>query len=156
MDEVELGYRLRQECWSKRYATEGSKALPGKAFPELDVRLVRGATMFRNLASQKVMEKVGMTLAEAIPTPEDMMKVERSELGGLQYQIVKEQWEQQEPGRNRRSRRTATGGGDGPYVAGWAEFVTPLDGRPALLGGPCGAGGRPAGGSGLCGVDVEG
>ena len=51
--------------------------------------------MFLNLPSQKVMEKVGMTLAEAIPTPEDMMAVEGSELGGLQYQIVKEQWEQQ-------------------------------------------------------------
>ena len=36
-----------------------------------------------------------MTLAEVIPTPEDMMAVEGSELGGLQYQIVKEQWEQQ-------------------------------------------------------------
>ena len=51
--------------------------------------------MFANLPSQKVMEKVGMTLAEKIPTPEDMMKVEGSELGGLHYQIVKEQWERQ-------------------------------------------------------------
>jgi RimJ/RimL family protein N-acetyltransferase len=95
MDEVELGYRLRQEAWGKGYATEGSRALLRKAFSELDVRLVWGETMFVNLPSQKVMEKVGMTLAEVIPTPEDMMTVEGSELGGLQYQIVKEQWEQQ-------------------------------------------------------------
>jgi len=65
-----------------------------KAFSELDVRLVWGATMFVNLPSRKVMEKVGMTLVEVIPTPEDMMSVEGSELGGLQYQIVKEQLEQ--------------------------------------------------------------
>jgi RimJ/RimL family protein N-acetyltransferase len=69
--------------------------LLAKAFSELDVRLVWGATMFANLPSQKVMEKVGMTLAEVIPTPEDMMTVEGSELGGLQYQIVKEQWHEQ-------------------------------------------------------------
>ena len=95
MDEVELGYRLRQEAWGKGYATEGSKALLRKAFSELDVRLVWGATMFLNLPSQNVMEKAGMTVAEAIPTPEDMMTVEGAELGGFQYQIVKEQWEQQ-------------------------------------------------------------
>ena len=46
LDEVELGYRLRQEAWGKGYATEGSRALLGKAFSELDVRLVWGATMF--------------------------------------------------------------------------------------------------------------
>ena len=94
-DEVELGYRLRQEVWGKGYATEGSRALLRKAFTELDVRTVWGATMSVNLSSQKVMEKVGMTLAETIPTPEDMLMVEGSELGGVQYEITKEQWEQQ-------------------------------------------------------------
>ena len=94
-DEVELGYRLRQEVWGKGYATEGSRALLRKAFTELDVRTVWGATMSVNLSSQKVMEKVGMTLAETIPTPEDMLMVEGSELGGVQYEITKEQWGQQ-------------------------------------------------------------
>lgn len=92
-DEVELGYRLRQEAWGKGYATEGSRALLSKAFSELDVRLVWGATMSVNLPSQKVMEKVDMTLAESIPTPENMQMVEGSELGGVRYEIAKEQWE---------------------------------------------------------------
>lgn len=91
-DDVELGYRLRQEAWGKGYATEGSRALLGKAFTELDVRLVWGATMQVNLASQKVMEKLEMTLAEAIPTPEDMQMVEGSERGGVRYEIATEQW----------------------------------------------------------------
>lgn len=94
-DEVELGYRLRQEAWGLGYATEGSRALLEKAFTELDVRLVWGATMAMNLPSQKVMEKVGMTFAKTIPTPNDMLMVERSELGGMQYEIAKEQWQQQ-------------------------------------------------------------
>ena len=93
-DEVELGYRLRREAWGNGYATEGSRGLLRKAFVELDVRLVWGETMFANLPSQKVMEKVGMTVAEAIPTPDDMKMIERSELGGLRYEIAKEQWEQ--------------------------------------------------------------
>jgi RimJ/RimL family protein N-acetyltransferase len=56
------------------------------------VRVVWGATMFHNRASQKVMEKVGMTVSRTLPTPEDMLAVEDSELGGFQYEIPREQW----------------------------------------------------------------
>jgi RimJ/RimL family protein N-acetyltransferase len=45
-----------------------------------------------NVVSQKVMEKLGMTVVETIPTPEDMQMVEGSELGGVRYEITKEQW----------------------------------------------------------------
>ncbi len=98
-DEVELGYRLRQQAWAKGYATEGSQALLEKAFTELDVRLVWGETMCVNLPSQKVMEKAGMTIAKSVPTPDDMLMVEGSELGGLRYEIAKERWEQLQPER---------------------------------------------------------
>jgi RimJ/RimL family protein N-acetyltransferase len=97
LDEVELGYRLRQDAWGKGYATEVSQALLAKAFTELDVRLVWGETMCVNLPSQKVMEKAGMTMAKSVPTPDDMLGVEESELGGLRYEIAKAQWEQQQP-----------------------------------------------------------
>ena len=93
-DEAELGYRLRREAWGRGYASEGSRALLEKAFTELDVRLVWGATMSRNLPSQHVMEKVGMKVARTLATPDDMLMVEDSELGGLQYEITKAQWEQ--------------------------------------------------------------
>jgi RimJ/RimL family protein N-acetyltransferase len=91
-DEAELGYRLRQQAWGKGYATEGSRALLEKAFSELDVRLVWAETMSVNLASQKVLEKVHMTVVDTLPTPEDMQGVEGAELGGLRYEIAKEQW----------------------------------------------------------------
>jgi len=48
LDEVELGYRLRQAAWGKGYATEGSRALLGEAFTELGVRLVWAETMSVN------------------------------------------------------------------------------------------------------------
>jgi RimJ/RimL family protein N-acetyltransferase len=59
-DEVELGYRLRRAAWGKGYATEGSRALIGKAFDELGVRRVFAQTMAVNLASRRVMEKSGL------------------------------------------------------------------------------------------------
>jgi len=94
LDEVELGYRLRQAAWGNGYATEGSRALLGKAFTELGVRLVWAATMSVNHGSRNVMEKLGITRADTIPTPPDMQMIEGSEHGGVRYEIAKEQWEQ--------------------------------------------------------------
>ena len=77
-------------------ATEVSSALVTKAFTDLDVRVVWGATMALNTASQHVMEKVGMSVTEVLETPEDMLAVEGSELGGFRYEITKEQWERRQ------------------------------------------------------------
>ncbi|MDM7854799.1 GNAT family N-acetyltransferase [Cellulomonas alba] len=92
LDEAELGYRLRQAAWGKGYATEMSSALLERAFTELDVRVVWGATMALNRPSQHVMEKVGMTVAEKLPTPDDMLAVEGAELGGFRYEITQDEW----------------------------------------------------------------
>ncbi len=93
LDEVELGYRLRQDAWGKGYATEGSRALVDKGFSELGVSTVWGETMTLNLSSQNVMEKVGMSVVESLPTPDDMQGVEGAELGGFRFEITREQWE---------------------------------------------------------------
>lgn len=92
-DEAELGYRLRRAAWGRGYATEVSSALLAKAFTDLDVRVVWGATMALNRASQNVMEKVGMAVTQTLATPEDMLAVEGAELGGYRYEITREQWE---------------------------------------------------------------
>ncbi|MGG7569373.1 GNAT family N-acetyltransferase [Streptomyces sirii] len=95
LDEAELGYRLRQTAWGKGYATEGSRALLGKAFTELGVRMVWAATMSVNHGSRNIMEKLEMTLTDTLPTPSDMEVIEGSEQGGVRYEITKEQWKQQ-------------------------------------------------------------
>ncbi|NDZ77913.1 GNAT family N-acetyltransferase [Streptomyces sp. SID10853] len=95
LDEVELGYRLRRAAWGKGYATEGSRALLGKAFTELGVRMVWAETMSVNHGSRNIMEKLRMTHADTIPTPPDMEMVEGAQHGGVRYEITKEQWEQQ-------------------------------------------------------------
>lgn len=94
LDKVELGYRLRQAAWSNGYATEGSRALLGKAFTELGVRVVWAETMSANQGSRHVMEKLDMSLVETIPTPPDMAMIEGAEHGLVRYEITSEQWQQ--------------------------------------------------------------
>ena len=61
---AELGYDLRSDFWDRGYATEAAIAVRDYAFEVL--RLPRLISLIRagNLASQRVAEKVGMTLAE--------------------------------------------------------------------------------------------
>jgi RimJ/RimL family protein N-acetyltransferase len=94
VEELELGYRLRQPAWGHGYATEGSRALLERAFTTPGVRVVWAETMAMNRASQAVMKKVGMRVTDAIPTPPDMLMVEGSEQGGFRYEITKAQWVQ--------------------------------------------------------------
>lgn len=94
LDEVELGYRLRQMAWGKGYATEGSRALLGKAFAGLGARMVWAETMAVNQGSRNIMEKLDMTLTNTLPTPADMEMVEGAEHGGVRYEITMEQWKQ--------------------------------------------------------------
>ena len=61
--EVNLGYRFRRDAWGKGYATEGARALVRKGFSELGVQRVVATTYEDNLASRRVMEKLGMTLS---------------------------------------------------------------------------------------------
>jgi RimJ/RimL family protein N-acetyltransferase len=93
LDEVELGYRLRQAAWGKGYATECSRGLLRKAFAGLGLRMVWAETMVVNQGSRRVMEKLDMTLVHTLPTPSDMRMVEGSEHGGVRYEITKGQWE---------------------------------------------------------------
>lgn len=90
LDEVELGYRLRQAAWGKGYATEGSRALIRKAFTELGVRLIWADTMFVNDGSRHVMEKLGMRHVETY-FPE-LPPIEGSEHGEVRYEVSADEW----------------------------------------------------------------
>jgi RimJ/RimL family protein N-acetyltransferase len=95
LDDVELGYRLRRSAWGKGYGSEGSVALIRKGFTELGVQRVFAQTMAVNLASRRVMEKVGLTLVrtfhQAWPEP-----VEGAEHGEVEYALRKADWERRE------------------------------------------------------------
>ena len=58
-ERVELGYRLKRSEWGKGYATEGSKALLEKGFRELGAECVVADVIAENVASVRVLEKLG-------------------------------------------------------------------------------------------------
>ena len=60
--EVTLGFRFRKAAWGKGIATEGARALIRKGFTEMGVQRVLATTYQDNLASQRVMKKIGMSL----------------------------------------------------------------------------------------------
>jgi len=104
-DEVILGYRLRRAAWGKGYATEGARALIRLGFTQLGVRRVVATTYEHNLASRRVMEKLGMTLVRRFRiTPEDIARsdtyhapsLEVWEGDDVEYVLERADWKEQQ------------------------------------------------------------
>ena len=55
-----LFYLLKADYWGQGYATEAANALLRYAFGTLQLKQIDGAAAFDNLASKRVMEKIGM------------------------------------------------------------------------------------------------
>jgi len=60
LDEIDLGYRLMQKFWGKGYATEAAESTLNYGFTNLNLALITGRAHIENLASIKVLEKIGM------------------------------------------------------------------------------------------------
>lgn len=60
-DFMDFGYRFIKKNWGKGYATEGSKAVLEYGFKQLNYKSVYAMTSVDNLASRKVLEKVGFS-----------------------------------------------------------------------------------------------
>jgi ribosomal-protein-alanine N-acetyltransferase len=58
---VEVGWLLPREQWGKGLATEGARAVLDHAFGTLNLAEVVALTAAGNLASQRVMQRLGMT-----------------------------------------------------------------------------------------------
>ena len=72
-----LGYRLRRAVWGQGLATEGVQALIHKGFAELGLERVVATTYEHNVASRRVMEKVGMTLVRRFRlTPAELQETD--------------------------------------------------------------------------------
>jgi RimJ/RimL family protein N-acetyltransferase len=89
--EAELGYRLRRQAWGRGLATEGARALVHRGFTTFGLRRVVAQTMAVNIASRRVMEKVGLTLVrEYHATFGD--PIEGTEHGEVQYALDRADW----------------------------------------------------------------
>ena len=60
LDEIDLGYRFRKASWGKGYATESSGRVLEFGFHELRLPAITGRAHVENIASIKVLEKIGM------------------------------------------------------------------------------------------------
>lgn len=59
-DDVDLGYRFARKHWGKGYATEASRACLEYGFEQLKLNRIIAKAMPENIASIKVMLKLGM------------------------------------------------------------------------------------------------
>lgn len=58
--ETDLGYRFKQQVWGEGFATEAATYTLDHGFKELNLSLIIGRAHVQNLASLKVLEKIGM------------------------------------------------------------------------------------------------
>lgn len=56
----EIGWQLRADCWGNGYATEAARAVLAMAFEQFAKPVVYSQTSEANVASWKVMERLGM------------------------------------------------------------------------------------------------
>lgn len=59
-DFYDIGYRFIPRFWSKGYATESSLAVLEYGFNKLNIETICGAAENRNIASNKVLQKIGL------------------------------------------------------------------------------------------------
>ena len=58
---MELGYALGEDQWGKGIAVEAARPLLNHVFAEYDVERVQARCLRENVASSRVMQKLGMT-----------------------------------------------------------------------------------------------
>ena len=60
LNEIDLGYRLKKESWGRGYATEAAKHTLDHGFNNLHLNIITGRAHIENIASIKILEKIGM------------------------------------------------------------------------------------------------
>lgn len=61
LDETDIGFRFFEEHWNKGFATESAKACIDYGFKNLNLKTIVGRAMLENIASIKVLEKIGLS-----------------------------------------------------------------------------------------------
>ena len=89
--EPELGYRLHTAAWGRGFATEVSTGLIDDGFAARGVQRVNASTMAVNVASRRVMEKVGMRLVRTFHA-DWPVRIDGDEHGDVEYAITKDEW----------------------------------------------------------------
>ena len=67
---IDIGWRLKRNAWGKGYATEGAKRCLKYAFNELGIKKIISVCTIKNIKSENVMKKIGMTKKGEFNHPE--------------------------------------------------------------------------------------
>ena len=106
-DEAELGYRLRRESWGQGYAPEGASALIRKGFAEVGLRRIVATTYQDNVASRRVMEKIGLTFVRSYRLTTDALAASGTchvadpvlwDGDDVEYALTRDDWERRQRG----------------------------------------------------------
>ena len=90
---AEIGYRLARPFWGQGVATAASRLLVRRAFDELGFDVVSARTMPENLASRRVMEKVGLRESWRFVFPARVLPgLIVPEVEGVLYTLRREDW----------------------------------------------------------------
>lgn len=81
----DIGYRFIPRFWGKGYATESSLAILDYGFKELDIKIICGAADVENVASNKILQKIGLKYINDFPF-EDIIT--------SWYELKKDEYEQ--------------------------------------------------------------
>ncbi|WP_375238602.1 GNAT family N-acetyltransferase [Aurantibacter sp.] len=87
---TDIGWRLKKSAWGNGYATEGAKKCLEYAFTELKLNHIISFFTEKNIKSEKVMLKIGMTKAGVFNHPKlkDYPDYEKC----ICYKITKRDW----------------------------------------------------------------
>lgn len=84
-DFYDIGYRFIPRYWGKGYATESSIVTLNYGFKELNIDTMCGAAEVGNIASNKVLQKIGLKYVEQFPLDDELINW---------YELKKEDHEQ--------------------------------------------------------------
>jgi RimJ/RimL family protein N-acetyltransferase len=91
--EQEIGYRFRRDAWGFGYATEGSMALLRDGFAISKFPKITARTLLGNIASQRVMQKCGLTLEENFVYPEHILRGGTEDARrAVKYSALRDEW----------------------------------------------------------------
>ncbi len=60
LDDTDLGYRFKKSAWGKGFATEAAEETLKYGFKNLQLKTIIGRAHIHNIASLRVLEKIGM------------------------------------------------------------------------------------------------
>jgi RimJ/RimL family protein N-acetyltransferase len=88
---AELGYRLRRAEWGQGLASEGARALIAWGFRKAGYEKIFASTMAVNLASRRVLEKIGLRHVRTVQV-DWAGAITGGESGEVQYELTRMDW----------------------------------------------------------------